>query len=89
MRNRSRVVLGLPTANGYTERSHHGDELSPVAHPGARTHFTISRPVLQRLVDGRTLGLAIRELGSVVASLRDTPGADGAGEPRLLFDVEE
>jgi len=89
MRNRSRVVLGLPTVNGYTDRSHHDDELSPVAHPGARTHFTISRPVLQRLVDGRTLGLAIRELGSVVAAFRDTPGADGAGEPRLLFDVEE
>jgi GNAT superfamily N-acetyltransferase len=36
--------------------------------PGARAHFTISRPVLQRLVDGRTLGLAVRPLGAVVAS---------------------
>jgi hypothetical protein len=55
--------------------------------PGARTYFTISRPVLQRLVDGRTLGLAIRPLGAVVASfhlgLKDT----GGSEPRLLFDV--
>jgi hypothetical protein len=57
--------------------------------PGARTHFTISRPVLQRLVDGRTLGLAIRPLGAVVASFRAGPGDDGGGEPRLLFDVED
>jgi hypothetical protein len=57
--------------------------------PGAPTRFTISRPVLQRLVDGRTLGLAIRPLGAVVASFRATPDARGRGEPRLLFDVED
>ena len=56
--------------------------------PGARTYFTISRPVLQRLVDGRTLGLAVRPLGSVVASFHAGPGDDGR-EPRLLFDVED
>jgi hypothetical protein len=56
---------------------------------GARTHFTISRPVLQRLVDGRTLGLAVRPLGAVVASFRAGPGDDGGSEPRLLFDVED
>jgi len=57
--------------------------------PGARTHFTISRPVLQRLVDGRTLGLAIRPLGAVVASFRAAAGDDGVGAPRLLFNTEE
>jgi hypothetical protein len=56
---------------------------------GARTHFTLSRPVLQRLVDGRTLGLAIRPLGAVVASFRAGPGSDGGDVPRLLFDVED
>jgi hypothetical protein len=56
--------------------------------PGARTLFTISRPVLQRLVDGRTLGLALRPLGAIVASFRATSEDDGGGEPRLLFDVE-
>jgi hypothetical protein len=56
--------------------------------PGSRTLFTISRPVLQRLVDGRTLGLAIRPLGAVVATFQATPGDDGVGEPRLLFDLE-
>ena len=51
--------------------------------------ITISRPVLQRLVDGRTLGLAIRPLGAVVASFHAASGGDGAGEPRLLFDVRD
>jgi hypothetical protein len=61
----------------------------PVApEPGARTWFTISRPVLQRLVDGRTLGLAIRPLGAIVASFRAGDERDG-GVPRLLFDVED
>jgi hypothetical protein len=53
--------------------------------PGARTHFTISRPVLQRLVDGRTRGLGIRPLGAVVASFE----AGGDAVPRLLFNVED
>lgn len=56
---------------------------------GARTYVTLSRPVLQRLVEGRTLGLALRPLGSIVASFY----AEGEGEdpspPRILFDTGE
>jgi hypothetical protein len=52
---------------------------------GERTRFTISRPVLQRLVDGRTLGLAITPLGSIIASF----SARGSEAPRLLFNIED
>jgi hypothetical protein len=52
---------------------------------GAKTWFTISRPVLQRLIDGRTLGIAVTPLGSINASF-STREAD---EPRLLFNIEE
>ena len=52
---------------------------------GARTWFTISRPVLQRLIDGRTMGIALTPLGSINASL-STGGCD---EPRLLFNIDE
>ena len=52
---------------------------------GAKTWFTISRPVLQRLIDGRTLGIAVTPLGSINASF-STLEAD---EPRLLFNIEE
>jgi len=50
-----------------------------------RTGFTISRPVLQRLIDGRTLGLAVTPLGSINASF----SARGSDAPRLLFNIEE
>jgi hypothetical protein len=52
---------------------------------GAKTWFTISRPVLQRMIDGRTRGLAIAPLGSIVASF--STGETDA--PRLLFNVDE
>jgi hypothetical protein len=52
---------------------------------GAKTWFMISRPVLQRLIEGRTLGLAIRPLASVNASFF---AGDGKA-PRLLFNVQE
>ncbi len=52
---------------------------------GNRTWFTISRPVLQRLIDGRTFGLAITPLGSINASF----SARESEEPRLLFNLEE
>jgi hypothetical protein len=35
---------------------------------GSKTFATIPKPVLQRLIDGKTLGLAIRPLGAVNAS---------------------
>lgn len=48
--------------------------------------FTISQPVMQRLIDGKTLGLAIKPLGAVNACFysRENPGR----APRLYFDVE-
>ncbi len=35
---------------------------------GAKTFITLSNPVLQRLIDGKTLGIAISPLGAVAAS---------------------
>jgi hypothetical protein len=52
---------------------------------GGKTRLTISRPVLQRLVDGRTLGLAVTPLGPIDATFL----ADGRGAPRLLFNIEK
>ena len=52
---------------------------------GEKTWFTISRPALQRLIEGRTLGLAIRPLGPIDASFF---AGDGK-EPTLLFNLQE
>lgn len=52
---------------------------------GAKTLFTIPRPVLQRLIDGWTFGIAVTPLGSINAAF--STGEDDA--PRLLFNIEE
>jgi hypothetical protein len=51
--------------------------------PGGKTRLVISRPVLQRLVDGRSPGLAVAALGPIDASFQ----CCGADAPRLLFNV--
>ena len=48
--------------------------------------FTISQPVLQRLIDGKTLGLAVKPLGAVNASFYSRENEGRA--PRLYFDVQ-
>ncbi len=50
---------------------------------GSRTMVTISKPVLQRLVDGRSLGLAIRPLGAITASFYAMDNEVGPGSPQL------
>jgi hypothetical protein len=55
---------------------------------GGKTYFTISRPVLQRLIDGRTLGLALRPLGSIMASFYSMEHDGGRVAPRLLLNLK-
>ena len=74
----------------------HGGDLAEIFNPqpiidwqvnataGGKTWFVISGPVLQRLVDGRTLGLALTPLGPIDASFWSL----GADAPRLLFNLE-
>jgi hypothetical protein len=56
---------------------------------GGKSYLTISRPVLQRLIDGRTLGIALKPLGSISASFYPTEVAGPGQGPKLLFDVED
>jgi hypothetical protein len=55
----------------------------------ARTLITISQPVLQRLFDGKTRGLAIRPLGAIVASFYAQENAGGKFAARLLFNIQK
>jgi hypothetical protein len=54
---------------------------------GGKTYFTISRPSLQRLIDGKTLGLAIRSLGAINASFYTKGDRAGKTAPRLLINT--
>jgi hypothetical protein len=49
--------------------------------------FTISQPVLQRLIEGKTKGLAIKPLGAVNA-LFYSWNSDATLSPRLYFDID-
>ena len=54
---------------------------------GDKTYFIINRAVLQRLIDGRSPGIALRPLGAVHASFyAKQPGGRSAG--RLLFNLK-
>ncbi len=50
--------------------------------------FTISQPVLQRLIDGKTLGLAIKPLGVVNASFYSKENKQRDVAARLYLEVE-
>jgi hypothetical protein len=52
---------------------------------GGKTWLTISRPVIQRLIDGRTLGIAVTPLGTINATF----SAREPEVPRLLFNIED
>jgi hypothetical protein len=55
---------------------------------GGRTLVTISEPVLQRLVDGRTRGLALRPLGAMRAAFFTRDYYGGVAAARLYFNLE-
>lgn len=56
---------------------------------GAKTLVTISRPVLQRLLDGRTLGLAIRPLGPIDATFYASEHEGGRLAATLHFGLRK
>ena len=60
-------------------------ELAPT--PGGKAHFTLPRPVMQRLLDGTTKGLLIRPLGALAGSVyaSEQPGDLG---PRIHFSID-
>ena len=62
----------------------------PVAEgDGSKTYFTISKPVLQRMIDGKTLGIAVKPLGSVSASFYAVEDEQQPLGARLLFDDKD
>lgn len=52
-----------------------------------KTFITISKPVLQRMIDGKTPGLAIRPLGAINASFYSMENQEGKLSARLRFNV--
>ena len=61
-------------------------DVAPTEQRGGKTRVTISRPVMQRLLDGRTKGLLIRPLGAIDATFYASEAGNGRA-PRLFFNV--
>jgi hypothetical protein len=55
--------------------------------PGSKNFITISKPVLQRLLDGKTKGLLIRPLGALDASFYASEYQMGNNGPKLHFNI--
>jgi hypothetical protein len=55
---------------------------------GKKVLSTISQPVLQRLIDGKTLGIAIKPLGPVNASYYSKENKEKNVAARLYFETE-
>lgn len=80
-----RVNLHLNTQRTTDFHSH----LEVTEERGGKTLITISQPVLQRLIEGRTLGLAIRPLGAINASFYAMENQGGKFSARLRFNTQE
>lgn len=59
------------------------------AGDGGKTYLTVPAVVLQRLVDGKTLGLALTPLGSINATFYSREERGGEAAARLLFSLKE
>jgi hypothetical protein len=56
---------------------------------GGKTFLTIGHPVLQRLIEGKTLGIAIKPLGALSASFYSTEDESGKHSAQLYFNIEK
>ena len=63
-------------------------DVEPGEQRGTRNLITISKPVLQRMIDGKTLGLAVRPLGAVHASFYAMENQAGMHSARLDFNLD-
>jgi len=56
---------------------------------GGKTYLTISKTVLQRMIDGKTHGIAIKALGAINASFYSMENEAGKYSARLHFNLQK
>ncbi len=54
-----------------------------------KTYFTISKPVLQRMIDGKTLGIAVKPLGAIHAAFYSMENEGGKLSAKLRFTLQK
>jgi hypothetical protein len=56
---------------------------------GGKTYLTIGHPALQRLIEGKSLGIAIKPLGAINASFYSLEDENGEKSPQLYLNLEK
>jgi hypothetical protein len=79
------LMQGATVADVFNSQMIYDVELSD--QPGSTTTITLSRPVMQRLLDGRTKGLVLWPLGALTPSIYATE-AEGDRGPTLHFNTK-
>jgi hypothetical protein len=79
------LLRGEDTADVFNSQMIFDVELD--GKPGGKSYVTLSRPVMQRLLDGTTKGLVIRPLGAIAASVYASEDRAGRG-PKLHFTTK-
>ena len=82
---------------GLTRGADRDDVLNPqpiidwpvAAGDGVKTRLTVPAPVLQRLIDGRTPGIALTPLGAIEASFYAREEKGGRSAAVLRFNIKE
>ena len=64
-------------------------DAAPAEEPGGKNYITISRPVLQRLLNGETKGFLIKPLGALIVSFHASENETGALRPKLYFNLKK
>jgi hypothetical protein len=80
-----KLCQDLPVKNIFNSQMIIDEEVKPLK--GSQNLITISNPVLQRLINGNTLGLVIKPLGAVDASFYSMENRKLV--PRLYFNLNE
>jgi hypothetical protein len=62
-------------------------DVDPWPEAGSVLRIPLSRPVVQRLIDGTTRGLLIKPLGPLSAAFMSSEHENGAHAPALHFDI--
>lgn len=82
----NRLTQGRPYADVFNGQMVF--DVAPAAKQGDETYITLSRPVLQRLLDGTTKGLLLKPLGALQASFYASEQAGDLG-PKLHLHLKQ
>jgi hypothetical protein len=78
-------IKGKAYKDVFNEQTIYDVDLSEA--PGSKSFITISQPVFQRMLDGKTKGLLIRQLGAMDASIYASENQGNNG-PKLHFNIK-